>query len=421
METKAQLPTGRSAVEARAADASVLKTLGADRGGSAKRWIGRAVVLLVVAGLVAGGVMTYRRVASGGPRPTYRTAAVHRGSLVVRVIATGRLEPVNSVQVGAEVSGRVTAVHADYNDHVTLGQVLVEIDASQTRATVDQATAGVSSAAAAIAQAEAVLAEARQARARIAALIVSEAATPQQVEQAESAVARAEASVAAARAQARVARASLSVARTTLGKAVIRSPMDGIVLSRNVEPGQTVISALQSAVLFTLAEDLSRMELHVDVDEADIGRVREGQRATFTVDAYPGRPFPARIVSLRNAPQVVQNVVTYEAVLAVDNHERLLRPGMTATATITTETRDDALLVSNAALRFIPPELEAKERDEHLQTGGRRAERVWVLQQGRPVAVEVTVGPSDGRSTEVVSGNVRVGTQVLVDVARPGG
>lgn len=421
MEIKAQAPSSSAPVEATTADAKVLKTLGADRSGSARRWIWRAVVVLVVLGVAAGGFALYRRIASGGPPPAYKTAKVHRGNLVVHVIATGRLEPVNQVQVGAEVSGRVTAVNADYNDHVTQGQVLVEIDASQTRATVDQATAGVSSAAAAIAQAEAALEEARQARARIAALIVSEAATPQQVEQSQSAVARAEASVSAARAQARVARASLSVARTTLGRAVIRSPMDGIVLSRNVEPGQTVISALQSAVLFTLAEDLARMELHVDIDEADIGRVREGQRATFTVDAYPGRAFPARIVSLRNAPQVVQNVVTYEAVLEVDNGERLLRPGMTATATITTETRADVLLVPNAALRFIPPELEASERDEHLQTGGRRGERVWVLRQAKPTAIDVTVGSSDGRSTELVSGQVPAGTDVLVDVVRPGG
>jgi HlyD family secretion protein len=220
---------------------------------------------------------------------------------------------------------------------------------------------------------------------------------------------------------------------------VIRSPINGIVLQRHVEPGQTFAASFQTPVLFTLAEDLSKMELHVGIDEADVGQVQAEQDATFTVDAYPDRSFPSRIVKVYYAPQVVQDVVTYEALLTVDNSKLLLRPGMTATAEIITKTVEDAILVPNGALRFTPPEPEASESGGSMLRAilpGRRRpsakqrkaldtnkteRRVWTLRDEQPVAIPVTIGSSDGRMTEVVAGDVKPGLPLLVDIIRPGG
>jgi len=213
-----------------------------------------------------------------------------------------------------------------------------------------------------------------------------------------------------AQAQVTVARAALEADRTTLSKAVIRAPIDGVVISRDVEPGQTVAASFQTPVLFVLAEDLSKMELHVDIDEADVGAVKAGQSATFTVDAYPERRFSAKLVSIHNAARTVQGVVSYEGVLTVDNSAMLLRPGMTATAEITTATRRDALLVPNSALRFTPP--------GHAAGPGENGARVWVLRGGRPEPVTVRTGLSDGRDTVIVEGAVHPGDRAIVDIRR---
>jgi len=233
------------------------------------------------------------------------------------------------------------------------------------------------------------------------------------------------------------AEAALRQDRTDLAKAVIRSPINGIVMECHVEPGQTFAASFQTPVLFTLAEDLSKMELHVGIDEADVGNVQAGQDATFTVDAYPDRRFPSRIVKVYYAPQVVQDVVTYEALLTVDNSKLLLRPGMTATAEIITKTVEDAILVPNGALRFTPPVPEASKRGGSMLRAilpGRRhrpakqrkvldtdkSERlVWTLRDEQPVAIPVTIGSSDGSMTEVVDGDVKPGLPLLVDIIRP--
>ena len=211
------------------------------------------------------------------------------------------------------------------------------------------------------------------------------------------------------------------------------SPIDGIVLKRSIEPGQTVAASFQAPVLFTLAEDLTKMELHVDIDEADVGQVQVGQSASFTVDAYPDRRFPGKILKVYNAPQVVQDVVTYEAILAVDNSAQLLRPGMTATADITVKSVKDALLVPNAALRFTPPAAEdSRDSNRSLFPGpplpekdlsrailpGQAQQRVWTLEAGRPAMVPLTIGVTDGRMTEVVEGDLAAGMPLLVDVVR---
>jgi len=204
----------------------------------------------------------------------------------------------------------------------------------------------------------------------------------------------------------------LKSAEYRLERTKIVAPISGIVLSRLIEPGQTVNAGFQTPVLFKLTENLSRMSLHVYVDEADVGRVKEGQEATFTVDAYPGRDFASKVLSLRNEPRTEQNVVSYEAVLAVDNSELLLRPGMTATATIMADTRKDVLLAPNAALRFVPPQPPVPGRNQASDAPGKR---LWVLREGRPEAIDVEIGPTDGLMTEV-SGDIAEGTEVLTDI-----
>ena len=325
-----------------------------------RRWLRPALWLLTLA-LVVAAVFAWRSRGADARAPRYVTVPAERGELAVSVTATGTLEALDTVEVGSEVSGRVLAVHVDFNDHVSAGQVLATLDPEQARARADEAAAQVAAASASLARAQATAAEARQNLARARSLAEAGVLSGQELDTAEATAKRSEAEVGSARAQASVAQASLVSVRSSLDKTAIRSPIDGVVLARSVEPGQTVAASFQAPVLFTLARDLAQMTLHVDVDEADVGKVAAGQEATFTVDAHPGREFPSRLMSLRNIPKTDQNVVTYEAVLAVDNSEMLLRPGMTATATIQTQRKADVLLVPNAALRFTPPEVVAAE------------------------------------------------------------
>jgi HlyD family secretion protein len=254
----------------------------------------------------------------------------------------------------------------------------------------------------------------------------------QDFDAASATLARARAAVTNAGAQIEQARAKLDFDSTNLAKAEIRSPIDGVVLTRDVEPGQTIASSFQAPKLFQLAEDLAKMELEVDVDEADVGQVREGQEATFTVDAYPDRTFPARITQLRFASETVGGVVTYKAVLQVANADLALRPGMTATADIVVATVEQAVLVANEALRFVPPHEERDQRGllQKLLPFGRRLSKpspanargdskrtVYRLDDGRPERVEIQVGLTDGRRTQVVGGSVAAGTELIVDVA----
>ena len=351
--------------------------------------------------------------------PRYETAVVTRGDLNVVVTAIGTLQPVNTVEVGAEISGRVEQVLVDFNTTIRRGDALAEIDPRQLRAQVQRSEASLEAAEAALQQARATLLEARQNATRAEELAAATLVSTQELDAARATLERAGASVASANAQVAVSRESLNAERANLEKAIIRSPIDGVVLARKVEPGQTVAASFQTPVLFKLAEDLSRMKLLVNVDEADMGAVREGQPAMFTVDAFPHREFPARIVSLRNEPQTVQGVVSYEAVLSVDNADGLLRPGMTATATITVESRRDALLVPNAALRFIPPgTAPSPELAGSGAKPGEVSDQVWVLREGRPAPVRLKKGVSDGRFSEVLDGEVAPGLPLVVDLAQ---
>ncbi len=318
---------------------------------------------MAVLGIVAlvGGTFAWERAHAPKP-PSYVTAPLARGELVQTVTAVGTLAPVDAVDLGAEVTGRLVRVLVDVNDSVRTGQIMAEIDPEQLQARVRESEAQLESASANQVSARVSLAEARVRAERVAALHQQGLATGDENDTARAALDRAQAALGVATAQTTVAKANLASARTQLSRAVIRAPIDGIVLSRAVEPGQTVTAGFQTPVLFTLARDLSKLELSVEVDEADIAKVREGQSASFNVDAYPGRTFPSRVLKLHNLPKAGATVVTYTALLSVDNEDRSLRPGMTATAAIVSDRLSDVWLVDNAALRFEPPRAPGQRR-----------------------------------------------------------
>jgi HlyD family secretion protein len=391
-----------------AAKDEVVSTLGLDGQGRRRRrrWPWVVLVLLVVGAWLASQ--------SRDPDvPEYVTEAAREGSLTVLVTATGALQPTNQVDVGSEVSGLLAEVLVDFNDTVTAGQVLARLDTQTLEARVASSRASLAVAEASQQQAEATVTEAQAKAARSRELATRNIGSQQQLETDEAASLRAVAQAASARAQVTAARAQLAEMETSLRKAVIRSPIDGVIISREVRPGQTVAASFQTPVLFKLAQDLRRMELHLDLDESDVGQVKHGQTAQFRVDAYPGRAFEATITSVRYNPRTVNNVVTYETVLSVDNPDLSLRPGMTATADIFVDRKDRALLVPNRALRFLPP--ESVESGASADDAG---PRVWVVRDGAAVAVPVETGLTNGEVTEVTSGDVASGTQLIIDVKR---
>lgn len=389
--------------------------------------------LVVVAGVAV--FMWQRSVRGKTAGPRYVTTEVKRAALRETVTATGKFKGLGSVDVGAQISGRVAKVLVDFNDQVKAGQVLAEIDPAQLASRVEQSRAQVSAADASVRLAKATAAQSRASLARAKEMSEKGLISSKELEAAEADAERSEASVASSQSQATLARASLRDAETSLSWTTIKSPMDGVVLARLVEPGQTVAASLQSPVLFTVASDLTQLLLYVDVDEADIGKLREGQEATFTVGAWPSRKFPSKVVSVRNLPTAGQTVVTYQAVLSVDNKDLLLRPGMTATANIIISDRKDVLVVPDAALRFTPP-APPKEKAATLplmpmsppRAGGQRRQFpkgdnalgaaqgvVWVLESGQPKRTVVEIGGSDGQSTEVVAGPLKEGSVVVTD------
>jgi HlyD family secretion protein len=384
-------------------------------------WTGKRIWIAV--GSVAALFLVYLFFLSGGSgEPNYVTAEVVRGPLTVTVSATGTLEPTNEVDVGAETNGRVAEVLVDFNDRVSKGQVLARLDTEQLSAKLAQSRAALSAAEATVRQAAATLAESRTRSNRVTQMFQHNVASRQDMETAQADMKRAQATLEKTRADAALAAAMVAQDQTALAKAEIHAPIDGIVLTRNIEPGQTLAVQLQMPVLFKIASDLSQMELKIDIDEADIGSVREGQTATFTVDAFPQRRFSARLTSLRNSPKTEAGVVTYEGVLTVDNSTRLLRPGLTANAEILVASIDTALLVPNGALRFTPPEdmIGTAPPAPARRGDGEMTGRVWVLTGAKPEPRDLHVGRSDGHMTEVVAGNLRRGEKVITDMLAPG-
>lgn len=371
----------------------------------------------------------------------YKTESVQRGNLTITVAATGTVQPTNQVDVGSELSGIIRTVEADYNDVVKNGQVLARLDTSKLETQVQQYKASLESSVAKLRQVQATVKETGSELARIREareLSGNRVPSKHDLDAAEASHERALADEAAARASISQAEATLKTIQTDLSKAVIYSPVNGIVLKRNIEPGQTVAASLQAPVLFTIAEDLTKMELRVDVDEADVGRVRKGQKASFTVDGYPDHTFPAKIMQVRYGSKIVSGVVTYEAILSVSNPDLLLRPGMTATVTITVNEIENGILVPNAALRFTPP---VKEKDKSSGSSSiigklfprpprslpkqkenakseRKKSKVWALKNGQLSGIPVTTGESNGILTVVTGGEVELGTALVVDAIK---
>ena len=420
-------------------ESDVVKVLGIGHtsggGKRLKRWFVLALLVIVAVTAVA---IIWRRAADTSNTTQYKTQEVQRGDLTVIVTATGTLQPTNEVDVGSELSGIVRSVEVDYNDQVKVNQILAELDTSKLEAEVTQKKAALESAQAKVLQARATVKETRSKLLqfqRVRELSNNKVPSQSEFDAAEAAFDRAKADEAGAKAAVSQARAALEAIETDLSKMVIRSPINGIVLTRDVEPGQTVAASFQAPVLFTLAEDLTQMELHVDVDEADVGQVNAGQEALFHVDAYPNRVYRARITQVRYGSNTVEGVVTYETVLKVDNTDLSLRPGMTASADIVVKKVENALLVPNAALRFAPSVQQREKSSGGLvgmllphrprRSGSRQNEavsadknqqRVWTLKEGKPFAVPVTVGASDGIMTEVLKGEIEQGMGLIVDI-----
>ena len=415
----------------------VAKTLGIDT--SSNRFPRRKRLWLVVGIIVVVLVVWLLGLTGHKPKPIqYVTQPARQGNLVVTVSATGTLQPIKKVDVGIEVSGTIKTVEVDYNSKLTNGQVLARLDTTKLEQQALQSASSLEAARAKVAQTQATVQEAEAQWNRLNKVReLSGGKMPSQsdLDTAKATLARAKADEASAKASVTQWQATLDANRTDLSKAVIVSPINGVVLARSVEPGQTVAAAFQSPTLFTLAEDLTQMELQVDVDEADVGQVHEGQDATFTVDAYPDRTFPARITLVRYGSQTVEGVVTYKTVLKVDNSSFALRPGMTATAVITVNKKDNVLLVPNTALRFTPPATEptGKPRGGGLLSamlprppqpestvrddgnGKSREQRVWTLRNGQLTAIPITKGATDGTMTEVVSGAIQSGVELVTD------
>jgi HlyD family secretion protein len=409
------------------AQSAVIQTLGIDSSRRRrKKW--KWIIALGLLVLVVAGVLAFGKKKDVKAEDYFKTEAVQKGPLTVTVSATGSLEPTNQVDVGSEQSGIVESVEVTYNDRVTVGQVLARLDPSRLEAQVTQSKASLESAKAQLLQAEAAVTEARNRMNRLEDVWErsgNKVPSVEDLEVAEITLRKALAAEANATAQVSVARANLEAFETDFSKLVIYSPVNGIVLSRDVEPGQTVQVSFQAVTLFKLAEDLTRMELHVAVDEADVGQVREGQKATFTVDAYPNRTFDAEVLQVRYGAKTEQGVVTYETVLSADNSELLLRPGMTATAEIVVNEISEALLIPNAALRFLPsekdlkrfseppkPDAVAQEKDpEKPATAGKQ--KVWFIGDGNLIDRDITVGETDMDRTEVKVGELKPGDKVV--------
>ena len=401
-----------------------------------KKWI---VPLLVILTLAGGGYYWYYRQSHKPPENPYKTAAVERRAISARVTASGTLQARVTVQVGSQVSGRVQELFADFNSRVKKGDIVAKLDPQLFQASLQQAQASYASAQANVAKAEATLLDANRQYERAKTQRAEGLASQQDVDTAQTAASVAKASVDAAKSAVAQARAALNQDQVNLSLTVIKSPIDGVVISRSVDVGQTVAASMQAPVLFTIAEDLSKMHIEASVPESDVGRLAVDMPVEFTVDAFPGQRFKGTIAQVRNAAVTVQNVVTYTAIVAVDNPDLKLRPGMTATVNIVTAKKDDVLAVPNAALRFKPP-ASALGSASARGSAGRPAGSAWAASSGRPrgggapgggddverktayklagltpVPVRLTTGITDGSFTELLGDTLKDGDQLIVE------
>jgi len=432
-----------------------------------KRWIPRIIVIALAVG-AAAFLVVKKPWAKGDDPITFSTVAVSKGNIAAQVTANGTLSAVGTVQVGAQVSGRVVELHADFNDKVKQGQVIAKLDESVLKAQIDQASAALALAAANVNKSAVALADADRQYKRQKSLQDQQLVAGATVESAQVAYDTAAAALAASRASQAQASANLAQAKLNQSYATIYSPVDGVVLSRAVDVGQTVAASLQAPVLFTIAEDLARMQIDTAVAEGDVGRLVEGMKATFTVDAFPGRQFNGVVRQVRNAPTTTQGVVTYDAVIDVDNTDKSLRPGMTTNVTFVLAQVADAIKIPNAALRFKPTREQmmavfaqfggrggrGSDGGGSGGSGGRRGgaggsgapggaggpggrgamdagsgaggpmgqrelgdkKRLFKLVDGKPKMVLIKPGLTDGSSTEMVEGELAPGDLLVTEI-----
>jgi HlyD family secretion protein len=349
--------------------------------------------------------------------PRYRTVSVDRGPIAAKVTANGTLSALVTVSVGSQVSGRIESLHADFGSKVTSGQVIATLEPSLFRAAAAQAAANHRAAQAALERADAQLENAARQQARATALRDEGVLTGADYDAATAALRVARADVEVARANTAQTLAARDQAELNLRYTTIVSPIDGVVLSRNVDVGQTVAAALQAPTLFSIARDLTQMQVDTDVPEADVGKIRAGMPVTFSVDSYPDQTFTGVVRQLRDNAQAIQNVVTYDAVVDVSNPRLLLKPGMTANVSFTYRENPAALRVPNGALRFQPDAalLARMKTSAPPPAPGRESRTLWLLRSGEPRAVSVRVGITDGSATEILSGEVSPGDQVIVE------
>ncbi len=371
----------------------------------------RQVAIIAVA-LAVLGVALFFVFRGGSSEVAYRTDPVTRGDVQQSVTATGTVNPVTTVQVGTQVSGTIKNLYADFNSRVKKGQIIAQIDPAFYETQLAQAQANTDHADAAMRDAERIL---NQNKTLFARNLVAKNDYDAAVTGYDS-----------AKAQLAQAKAALQTAATNLSYTKIYSPVDGIVISRNVDVGQTVAASFQTPTLFTIAQDLTKMQIDTNVAESDIGSVKVGQEVDFTVDAYPDTTFTGKVWQKRQAPITVQNVVTYDVVIQVNNSDLRLMPGMTANVSIIIETRHDVLRITNAVLRFRMTDRPAgggagsgAGAGAGAKTGAGGGEKkgpsLWVLEQGTPKRVSITPGISDGNYTEIVSGDLKEGQQVIVE------
>jgi HlyD family secretion protein len=413
------------------------------------------IAIGIVIFILAGGFLYYHLTGQTGSNQKFRLVKVERGEISFVVTATGTINPVINVLVGSQVSGTIKALYADFNSQVKEGQVIAQIDPAIFQAQVDQAKANVLTNQANLLNAQSNLANAKAnlVKAEVAVLdtkrtldrnlplvekkVIAQATMDTAQANYDTAVAQrdvakaqvesATSQVESSKAQVEQAKAALKMAETNLRYTTIRSPVNGTVISRNVDVGQTVAASLQAPTLFTIAKDLTQMQVDTNVSEADVGRITVGQDATFTVDAYPGRIFRGKVSEVRNAPIIIQNVVTYDVVIQVDNKDLKLKPGMTANVSVMIAHGEGVLKIPNAALRFRPasaksesgkggPPQKAGEQVKSSQGDQGRPGRVWILsKEGKPIPASIVLGITDGTFSEVMSGDLREGGEVIVE------
>lgn len=399
------------------------------------------VTLGIILIIFIGGFLIYLLTGRNGPNQKFRLVKVERGEVNMVVTATGTINPVINVLVGSQVSGTIKALYADYNSQVKEGQVIAQIDPAIFEAQVEQGRANVLNAQANLQNAHANLVKAEVAvldakrnldrnKPLLERQVIAQATLDTAQANYDTAVAQkevAKAQVESSKAQLEQAKAALKVSETNLRYTTIRSPVNGTVISRNVDVGQTVAASLQAPTLFTIAKDLTQMQVNTNVSEADVGRIMVGQDSTFTVDAYPEKTFHGKVSEIRNAPIIVSNVVTYDVVIQVDNKDLKLKPGMTANVSVMIAHREGVLKIPNAALRFRPAFAKQESGKavppqkvvEQAKTGGGnqgRLGRVWILSPaGKPTPLSIVLGITDGTFSEVISGDLQEGGEVIVE------